>query len=311
MATLDDKFEIAIGETRLLILGVQVLMGLGYRSILEPGFAELPRFSQYLKLTDLFLLLACSAMLFSPVPFHRLVYQGNTRKEVLDCVSRMTEAGLMPLALSLGAELYVSGYGILNRGTAIFTGLLASVAALTMWYFWEYMQTARRKVTSRSAAREEARDDMKPTSINDKVKHVLLEERMVLPGVQALLGFQLAVVLMEGFKHLPRPSQYIHLASLWLITASVILLVAPAAYHRIVEHGECTESFEALAGRIMLLAMAPLALGMCGDLYVVAAKATSSPVAAIASGLMLAFFAGLWFGFPLYQRARKNRRQSS
>lgn len=303
MSSLDDKFEIAIGETRLLILGVQVLVGLGYRSTLEPGFNELSRFSQYLKLGDLVLLLACVAVIFSPVPYHRFIEKGETSKDVLAYVSQMTEIGLLPLALALGIELYVGTEGIVGRGPAIASGMITSLSAFALWYGWEYVKKKQHHGPRQKEAREEDSKDMKPTTIDDKVKHVLVEERMVLPGVQALLGFQLAVVLMDAFKHLPKSSQYIHLVSLWLITASVILLIAPAAYHRIVEHGEATESFHRLAGIIMLISMAPLALGMCGDLYVVAAKVTSPPVAATASTLMLLFFAALWFAFPLYRRA--------
>lgn len=35
------------------------------------------------------------------------------------------------------------------------------------------------------------------------MEEVLTECRMVLPGAQALLGFQLAIVLMEAFDRLP------------------------------------------------------------------------------------------------------------
>ena len=64
---------------------------------------------------------------------------------------------------------------------------------------------------------------------------------MVLPGAQALLGFQLIAMLMENFEKLPSASQYLHLVSLFLIAVSIILLIAPAAYQRRVEEGEDTD----------------------------------------------------------------------
>ncbi len=54
----------------------------------------------------------------------------------------------------------------------------------------------------------------KGTDVQTKVEHVLTEARVVLPGVQALLGFQLAAVLTDAFEKLPRSSQLLHLASL-------------------------------------------------------------------------------------------------
>jgi hypothetical protein len=66
---------------------------------------------------------------------------------------------------------------------------------------------------------------------------------MVLPGAQALLGFQLAIMVLEGFDQLPPASQRVHLASLALMVLSTILLMAPAAYHRLVEQARRRNTF--------------------------------------------------------------------
>src|SRR5438876_1699248 len=42
-------------------------------------------------------------------------------------------------------------------------------------------------------------------------RHVLIEARVVLPGVQALLGFQLAGILTNTLEALPTSSQVLHL----------------------------------------------------------------------------------------------------
>src|SRR5207237_2506187 len=125
----------------------------------------------------------------------------------------------------------------------------------------------------------------------------------VLPGAQALLRFQLITMLMDAFDKLPQPSKYVHVVSLSLMALSIILLMTPAAYHRIVEEGEDTERFHRVVSTFLLLAMIPLPMGICGDLYVVFQKVTQSDAIAItASLLILSFFYGLWFGFTLYRR---------
>src|SRR4051812_6529576 len=96
--------------------------------------------------------------------------------------------------------------------------------------------------------------------LSQRIRHALTECRMVLPGTQALMGFQLIVVLMEGFDKLPKSSRTIHLLSLAATAVSASWLIAPAAYHRIVERGEDTERFHRVAGRFLLAAMAALAL---------------------------------------------------
>lgn len=55
--------------------------------------------------------------------------------------------------------------------------------------------------------------------------------------------------------------------------------------------------------RMVLAPMVPLALGIAGDFYVVAAKVTgSAPLAIAMATLALGLFYGLWFGFTLYRR---------
>ena len=74
-------------------------------------------------------------------------------------------------------------------------------------------------------------------SIEDQIQHALTDARVVLPGAQALLGFQFVGVFLGGFEELPASSQYVHVVSLTLVTLSTILLMMPAAYHRLVEQG--------------------------------------------------------------------------
>ncbi|HZR47680.1 MAG TPA: DUF6328 family protein, partial [Candidatus Manganitrophaceae bacterium] len=111
------------------------------------------------------------------------------------------------------------------------------------------------------------------------------------------------IFLMERFDQIPPSSQYIHLASLGCTALSIILLMTPAAYHRLVEEGENTEHFHRFASGMLLSAMVPLPLGLSGDFFVVVRQVTdSSPLALAGSLLLLAFFYGFWFGFTFYRK---------
>jgi hypothetical protein len=141
------------------------------------------------------------------------------------------------------------------------------------------------------------------TPLDTRIRQVLTEARVVLPGAQALLGFQLVAVLADGFDKLPESSRQLHLVSLVLLALSTVLLMTPAAYHRVVEQGENTEHFHRFAGRLVLAAMVPLGLAIAGDAYIVVAKVTRAPgVAMLTTGLLLAFFFGCWFGYTAYAR---------
>lgn len=133
---------------------------------------------------------------------------------------------------------------------------------------------------------------------------------MLVLGSQALLGFQFITTLTEAFEKLPLSSRYVHLSSLLLVALSIVLLMTPAAYHRIVERGEETDHFHRFASRVLIASMLPLPLGVTGDLFVVVRKVTESATAALAvAALMLIFFYGFWFGYTVYRRGR--RRQSA
>src|SRR5213078_2786252 len=99
-----------------------------------------------------------------------------------------------------------------------------------------------------------------PTALKERVTHVLDELRVVLPGTQALLGFQFVAIFSPGFNSLSQTMRYVHLASLCIVTLTTVLLMAPAARHRIVEQGQDTEALHTFASRSLLLAMAALAL---------------------------------------------------
>jgi hypothetical protein len=52
------------------------------------------------------------------------------------------------------------------------------------------------------------------TPLHAKMEEMLTEARVVLPGAQALFGFQLAIVLTQSFEQLPSVSKITHAASL-------------------------------------------------------------------------------------------------
>jgi hypothetical protein len=308
MAELKDKIKSALAESRMLILGAQVLLGFQYRSIFESGFEKLPQSSQYLKLCGLCLMLLAVALIMGPGAYHRIVEDGEDRENVHRFTSRVMSVSLMPFALGLGIDLYVAAEKVWGRAAGIIYGLAASMIALFFWYGLEAIRRREREpeIKEKQMQSEKEEDENSGgAKLKDKIDQALTELRVVLPGAQALLGFQFATMLMEGFDKLPASSKYVHLLSLGMIALSVVLLMTPAAYHRIVERGEETEHFHAFASRILIAAMIPLALGMNGDLFVVVRKITQSAVAGVVSAtVMLLFFYGFWFGYTLYRRGQ-------
>jgi len=302
VASVQSKVQNALDEGRILVLAVQVGIGFEYRSFFEPVFEALPAWARAAKLLGLCLLLVSFALVVLPGPWHQLVEHGEDTVRLHHMAIRAIGGALLPFALALGLELAVATTRVegLGTGLALAVGAASAVAALALWY-----ALPAAAARSRGPRKEET---MSATPIDQKIRHVLTEARMVLPGAQALLGFQLAVTLMEAFGELPREAQLLHLADILLTTLAVILLVAPAAYHRIAEQGEETQHFHRVASRFVLAAMVPLAIAISGDLGVVTYRLLeSTAVAALFASASLVLFTGAWFGFALGGRAMRRR----
>ena len=138
------------------------------------------------------------------------------------------------------------------------------------------------------------------TPLQVKIEQLLTEARVILPGAQALFGFQLAIVLTRAFEQLPEASIVVHATSLFLVALAVMMLMAPAPYHRIVYAGEDTEDMYRVGSALITGATLPLGLGLAGDVYVVIAKISGSfAIGSFTGALAFVLLTGLWYLYPI------------
>jgi uncharacterized protein DUF6328 len=146
--------------------------------------------------------------------------------------------------------------------------------------------------------------------LSEAVTHLLEECRMVLPGVQALFGFQLIAVFNSTFRERLTPTeQIIHLIAIGLVTMAVALIMTPAAYHRQTNPEEATESFIKLATYLLLCSMFPLMVGITLDFYLIARLVLENNLLSLLlSVALMIWFATFWFLLPRLSRLRKSVR---
>ena len=142
--------------------------------------------------------------------------------------------------------------------------------------------------------------------LDSAASHIIEECRMVLPGIQALFGFQLIAVFNQGFgEKISHAHQLVHLAALVLTVIATGLVMTPAAVHRQSEPKEVSERFVWLSSNILLAAMYPLAVAVALDVYVVATIVTQSEAAGALLGAgLVALFAVLWIFVPWREKHR-------
>ncbi len=309
MAELKDNVQNALDEARTLILGSQILLGFQYEAVFHPGFTKLPALSRYLDLVAIILMVIAMILMMAPASFHRIVERGHDSRRLHRYTTHLIGLALLPFAISFGIDIFIMFDWLQGAGIGIAAGAMISATALFFWYGLEL--AARRRSGGAATMNRVLIDTAEPserTSLKDRVKHVLTEARVVLPGAQALLGFQFIAMITDPFEELSRASKYLHGVSLLAVALSTILLMAPAAYHRLAEKGEDTERFHRIAGVFILWAMGLLALGISIDVYVVGGMVLGSAGGAAAIALvMLLLFAAFWFIVPLWCRWRHRK----
>lgn len=148
-------------------------------------------------------------------------------------------------------------------------------------------------------------------SLEKEVTHTLEEARMVLPGVQALFGFQLVAVYSARFDQvLSERQQHIHLGSMLLTAFTVVLTMSPAAYHRQAEPHQVSRSFVKIASRLLMAGMATLMLSIWLDCYLISRVILKSfPMSLVAIGLFAVAHVWIWFVMPRIRRRRAAHRE--
>jgi hypothetical protein len=151
-----------------------------------------------------------------------------------------------------------------------------------------------------------------PESLSGSVSHLLEEARMLIPGAQAFIGFQLVVVFSNRFADtLDRTEQTAHLLAMACSIIAMVLLMTPALYHREAESGWISRGFVNLSTKILGAATPLLGASVALDFYLIARVVTQDRGVAIAAAAALALvIALLWFLLPRIRPLRDLLRRS-
>ena len=154
--------------------------------------------------------------------------------------------------------------------------------------------------TSRQQARKELPLD-KAASL------VLDESRMILPGIQALFGFQLIAVFSTTFtEKLNVFEQRLHLLAIVLVVLATMIILTQAMFHRQTSEKEVAEEFIRIASRLLLISMFPIVASISIEFYLISRVILNSVFWALLFTLLLvSLFLILWIGLPRIEALRR------
>src|ERR1051325_9669434 len=97
----------------------------------------------------------------------------------------------------------------------------------------------------------------------DAADILISEARMILPGIQALFGFQLIAVLNSSFSEKLSPAeQRLHLLAMIFVVMATAIIMTPAAYHRQTGTRQVTQRFINASTRLLLWGVILLAISI-------------------------------------------------
>jgi hypothetical protein len=296
-ADLNSLLKISLDELRMQMLGAQVAFGFQFQSLFQDRFDVADPARRAVALAGLIFMILTLGLLIAAPAVHRIADAGQASARTQQLTASLAHVALITLAIGITAAVFVAVATAFGFQAGAIAAAMTAAVTLFAWHGWgRLLRPGTRQSTVNDATHS--------TSLHDRIDYVLTEARVMLPGAQALFGFQLLVPLMTSFETLPVVARTVHLAALALVAMAVVLLIAPAAIHRIAFEGMDDPQFLRLASRLLTAALIPLALGVASELYVAGVRLLpGSPVAPWMAAGAACVLIGFWYALPLGLRA--------
>src|SRR5882762_2221167 len=212
--SLAGRTKTALDELRMLMMGAQILLGFQLHAPFENAFGQLSSLEKKIEIVVLGTIMIVVGLLIAPSARHRILEQGEATPGINDYISRIAMVTLGPFALAMALDLGLAASRALGAPIGTVAGATGGAIALGLWYGPLLLRDKWADPIMSTS------DEKTPTAA--KIDYVLTEARVVLPGAQALLGFQFAIVLTTGFAELPPSAKAVHGAALVFVAVSAM-----------------------------------------------------------------------------------------
>ncbi len=135
--------------------------------------------------------------------------------------------------------------------------------------------------------------------LDRELLELLNELRVVLPGVQVLFAFLLAVPFYQRWADVTSFQRDVYFATLSLALIATAVLIAPTALHRLNFRAKDKKAIVMISNRLAIVGVAVLATAMVGVMVLISDilfDRTMTIVVGVLSGLV---FALLWLALPI------------
>jgi hypothetical protein len=155
-----------------------------------------------------------------------------------------------------------------------------------------------------TASRAGSEGESRKERIDRELIELLNELRVALPGVQFLFAFLLVVPFQQRGGQITDFQRGVYFVALAAAALATVLLIAPAAQHRILFRQHDKEGLLRRSNRSLLAGLLALGVAICAALLLVVDVLFSAALAWVTSGVLGLLLLWWWLAVPLWMRAR-------
>jgi hypothetical protein len=167
------------------------------------------------------------------------------------------------------------------------------------------MSTMLRTVHEHDDWNAEARGETPMQRADRAYAEILQELRVAQTGVQILFAFLLALAFQARFGDITSFQRGTYVVTLMLCAGATALLIAPAAFHRVIYRRRLKQHLVRVANRLAISGLVLLLLSMASAVLLIMDVVLGLVPAIVLAGVVLAWFTMWWFVLPLRSRARE------
>src|SRR2546430_16188322 len=123
-----------LSELRVALPGVQVLFAFLLAVPFATGWKRVTEFQKNVFFIAFVATALSSALLIAPSAHHRLNWRKDDKGEIVEAGNRLTIAGLLALAVSIGAVVLLVADYIFDKTTAIATTVAIGAVLVLLWF---------------------------------------------------------------------------------------------------------------------------------------------------------------------------------
>lgn len=151
-------------------------------------------------------------------------------------------------------------------------------------------------------ADEDDRDETRAERIDRELVELLDDLRVGLPGVQFLFAFLLTVPFQARGRSIPAFDRDVHVVTLVAAAVATVLLIAPAAQHRVLFRQHDKEGLLRRSSRSAYAGLLVLALAIPSAVLLVVDVLVGRSLARTLAAVIAAMLAWWWVAVPLAKR---------